>query len=354
MIKLVLLVHGMGVHGSDWATDAIAGIRKAADSFGLADGLADTMTEGKVALVPITYDQQFTALLGQWGSDSRALSDFITANSIGVPANIVNWLNNADATDNNFLWSHVVDVILYRFFSEVTTNVRVHVMTQVAKAWADALAADTTARVSVVAHSLGTSVTHDSLALLGTKPPPGCEGFLAGDRRLANLFMVANVSRILETSPQVYDSTIAPPSVRGSTAYCAAMFNVHHELDPFTAPRRFKPTWGGSDYVEVTTTAVREFNVHSFERYIGDPRVHVPLLRSLFGFDAIGDAAARSAIAAYDAAPGPPCPQALAEFVQDCRQRVELIQDSNDIKTLIAAGVHFLADVDAVRKKCKP
>jgi hypothetical protein len=353
MVKALLLTHGMGVHGADWATDAITGIKNAADSFGLGDPFSETITDGKVALIPITYDEHFTDLLDFWGHDARELSHFITDNSISVPSNLIGWLDKADETENNFLWTHVIDVILYRYFSEVTTNVRVHIMEAVAKVWAEALAADTTARVSVMAHSLGTSVMHDSLALLGTKPPPGCEGFLAGDRRLSNIFMVANVSRILETSPQAFASIIAPPSVRGSTAYCANMFNVHHELDPFVAPRRFKPTWGGSDYVDIETTAVREFNTHSFERYIDDPRLHVPLLRSLLGFDAISNKDAADAIAAYEKAPGPACPQALADFLKDCRQRIHLIEDSSDVKTLIAAGVHFLADVEEVREKCK-
>jgi pimeloyl-ACP methyl ester carboxylesterase len=353
MTRVILLVHGMGVHGSDWAKDAIAGLTKAAKTYQLDGKLGATIKKGAVAIKTVEYDSQFTQILGRWGNDSRTLADYIAANSLAVPANLISWLNNADNTENNFLWSHVIDVILYRFFSEITTSVRVHVMQQIAQAWKDALDIDSTARVTIVAHSLGTSVAHDSLALLSTKPPQGCDGFLAGDRRLAGIFMVANVSRELETLPQVYDSTIAPPSVRGSNAYTAELFNVHHELDPFTAPRPFKPAWGGNDYSDITTTAIREFNTHSFERYIDDPRFHVPLLRSIFGFDAVSEPASAAAIAAYDAASGPPCPQVLADFVQDCRQRIQIIEDSSDIKTLIAAGVHFLADIEAVRARCK-
>lgn len=353
MTRVILLVHGMGVHGADWATDAVAGLTKAARTYKLDEMLSDTIVKDKVAINAIEYDSQFTHILARWGNDSRALADYITANSLVVPANLIGWLKNADETENNVVWTHVVDVILYRFFSEITTSIRVHVMQQVAKAWKEALDLDSTARVTVVAHSLGTSVLHDSLALLSTKPPLGCEGFLAGDRRLAGIFMVANVSRELETTPSVYDSTIAPPSVRGSQAYCAELFNVHHELDPFTAPRRFKPAWGGDDYSEIQTTAVREFNTHSFERYIDDPRFHIPLLRSVFGYDAVSPGDASAATAAYDAAPGPPCPQALSDFVANCRQRIQLIEDSSDLKTFIAAGVHFLADVEAVRGKCR-
>lgn len=353
MTRVILLVHGMGVHGSDWATDAIAGLTKAAKTYRLDGKLGATIKKGAVAIRTVEYDSQFTQILGRWGKDARALAEHISTNALPVPANLISWLNNADQTENNFLWSHLIDVILYRFFSEITTSVRVHVMEQVARAWKEALDVDSTARVTIVAHSLGTSVTHDSLALLSTKPPQGCDGFLAGDRRLAGIFMLANVSRELETSPQVYDSTIAPPSVRGSKAYTAELYNVHHELDPFTAPRRFRPSWGGDDYSDIITTGIREFNTHSFERYVDDPRFHIPFLQSIFGFDAVDEAAAAAAIAAYDAAAGPPCPQMLADFVQDCRQRIQLIEDSSDIKTLVAAGVHFLADIQAVRARCK-
>jgi hypothetical protein len=354
MTHVILLVHGMGVHGADWATEAITGIRKAANTYALGGTLSTDIAKGKVAIRTVEYDSQFTQILTRWGKDSRALADYITTNSLAVPANLIGWLRNADTTENNFVWTHLVDVILYRFFSEITTSIRIHVMQQVAAAWSEALATDSTARVTIVAHSLGTSVVHDSLALLSTKPPAGCDGFLAGDRRLAGIFMVANVSRELETTPGVYDSTIAPPSVRGSQAYCGRLINVHHELDPFTAPRRFRPAWGGDDYTDIRTTAIREFNTHSFERYIDDPRFHVALLRSVFGYDAVSETAAAAAIAAYAAAPGPPCPQALSEFVQDCRQRIQIIEDSSDLKTLIAAGAHFLADVEAARARCKP
>jgi hypothetical protein len=351
MARVLMLVHGMGVHGADWATDVKADIVAAAQTFGLDGGFSETLDDDAVTLVPISYDARFRKWLDKWGNDSRELVSFIKKNSIKVPANIVGWLENVDATENNFLWSHVVDVILYRFFDLVTTDVRVSVAKDIAQTWRDALKVDPQAEVSVLAHSLGTSVTHDTLALLATAPPPKATGFLAGDRRLANVFMVANVGRILETSPQVFDSVICPPSVRAN-GYCGTMFNVRHDLDPFPAPRPFKPGWGGDDFVQIRTKAVREFNVHDFQHYLRDPRVHVPLLRSLFGFDAISPASAQEAMDAYEAARGSTCPERLAAFVQDCRQRVQLIEDSSDVKTLISAGAHFLADVQEIKAAC--
>lgn len=354
MTRVLLLVHGMGVHGADWGAGAVTAIRDAAESYGLADELTTAIEKDAVALVPIGYDDRFTARLARWGNDSRQLASFIRTNAIDVPVNIVSWLESADETENRFLWSHVVDVILYRFFNEVTQDVRVHVMKSVAEAWTEALDIDPSARVSVLAHSLGTSVTHDSLALLATNPPRDADAFLAGNRRLASLFMLANVSRILETLPRVYESVICPPTVQGSNAYCGVYYDVRHELDPVPAPRAFKPVWtAGGDYVQIRTTAMREFNVHSLERYLEDPRVHVPLLRSLFGHGAIDDATAAARIAEYDAEPGPPCVQVLKDFVADCRQRVRLIEDSTDVRSLLTAATHFLANVERARDRCK-
>jgi hypothetical protein len=354
MTKVLILVHGMGVHGTDWSAGAIEALTTAAQSYGLADPFATQPTKDAVALVPVSYDGRFTDWLDRWGNDSRMLATFIKRNAIDIPTNLISWLETADATENNFLWSHVVDVLLYRFFNEVARDIRVHVMKDVAKTWKEALTLDENARVSVLAHSLGTSVVHDSLGLLATDPPRGATGFLAGDRRLASIFMVSNISRILETLPRVYESVICPPSSQGSRAYCGVYYNARHVLDPFPAPRAFKPVWTqGGDFVEIRTTAVREFDVHSLDRYLEDPRLHIPVLRSLFGHGSIDAATAQRRIDAYDAQPGPPCPQALDDFVTARREGVRLIEDITDIKTLFIAGTQFLTDIERARARCR-
>ena len=130
-------------------------------------------------------------------------------------------------------------------------------------------------------------------------------------------------------------------------------FNARHELDPFPVVDAFRPPWQGADYVKIETTAVREFNTHSFERYLQDPKVHIRLFRALFGFSKISDETMKHATDTYDATPGPACPQVLKDFIADCRQRVSLIKSSTNVFTLITSGVQFLREVEDMRAKCK-
>jgi hypothetical protein len=149
MTRVLMVVHGMGVHGQNWEQGVRDTLATAAADYGLTNELAG------IEITPISYDDQFKKWLARWGNDSQALTKYIKQNSIGVPANIVSWLENVDKTEDKFLWSHVVDVLLYRFFSVVSTSVRVQVALQIARRWRDALKQNAGAEVSILAHSLG-------------------------------------------------------------------------------------------------------------------------------------------------------------------------------------------------------
>src|SRR5688572_20961772 len=107
MTRVLMIVHGMGVHSTDWATDIIADLKKAATPYGLAGGFSDQLDDDKVTLAPIAYDDRFVDWVAKWGNDSRELAKFVRRQAIDMPANIVDWLERADKTENNFLWSHV-------------------------------------------------------------------------------------------------------------------------------------------------------------------------------------------------------------------------------------------------------
>ena len=68
------------------------------------------------------------------------------------------------------------------------------------------------------------------------------------------------------------------------------MFNVRHELDPFTWVQRFDPPNDGSwipaefydfAYYPIRTSAIRKINTHDFTEYMENPNVALPLLAQL-------------------------------------------------------------------------
>jgi hypothetical protein len=95
--------------------------------------------------------------------------------------------------------------------------------------------------------------------------------------------MVANVSRVLNTVLEVanpYNSLVRPSTEEDGM--CRNFFNVHHELDPFTWPKRFKrvktDNWiRQSDfnerYLDIETQMVTRYNTHDIKQYFEDPRV---------------------------------------------------------------------------------
>src|SRR6185295_15808904 len=119
--------------------------------------------------VPISYDGVFTQYLEKWAESSAELEAFATLHGVALPQ-FFKWLSLASKTEKNFFWSHVVDVLLYRLFQIVTAEVRLRIRLDIAKELTAQMDGGNVVDASVLAHSLGASVAHDSLALLATQP----------------------------------------------------------------------------------------------------------------------------------------------------------------------------------------
>jgi hypothetical protein len=152
-----------------------------------------------------------------------------------------------------------------------------------------------------MAHSLGTAVAHDALAELGgSNTLDGKANTLSAQNfKFASIHMLANVSRILQSSPKVYDSVVRPGTRRQANRYCMKMYSHQHSLDPFTIPRKFAPvTWGPR--LEVNDLShYRGWNIHGWKHYLDHPRVHVPILKELTRATAISSEQLRTAVDAY-------------------------------------------------------
>jgi hypothetical protein len=208
-----------------------------------------------------------------------------------------------------------------------------------------------------MAYSLGTSVAHDALSWLanGTHPefgdlrPPGV--------RFRQLFMISNVSRVLEKAmqgdPDVYESPISPRSVRGDDAYFDEYFNFRHMLDPFTVPKRFEPQWTGSDFHPVERLLhVGDFNTHAWEHYLDNPEVHIPIFNALEGFKVITDDVAHSAIENYKVSPVPLCKAGLDFWTSETRKISAALEVDPSVPKLIELGAKFFATAAIAKQMC--
>lgn len=289
MTKHVLFVlHGMGLHESSWFEQGEGPWETLKSASRKYKFFQSRPLDELVDRVIVNYDDVFRNLLGRWQADTRTIQEYDPTNTIG---DSLSWLANCAETDKNFFWTHVVDVAMYRCIPVYRQAVRITVIKQIADKIVAALAADPATRFSVLAHSLGTAVTHDSLHLLGTKNWDNHANALNPVQfRFANIFMVANVSRLLQTEDAemrpVYKSIVRPGRLGNRESYCVQYHNFRHEADPFAFPRAFEPAdW--KNYENVVIRHYRRPNIHDLSHYLLNPSVHVSVLRALVGNDAV-------------------------------------------------------------------
>lgn len=310
MKHTIFLLHGMGNHTGDWAKeqgylDAIKQV------YGQYEILAKKPIEDRFEFVPVSYDHIFADIVKIWADNAKMISAL--AAETGAPVGkLVNWLKGAGELNSNFAWSHAADVLLYRGFrlvrEAVCTNVANQIITVVNKQHTEFGKSSW----SVVAHSLGTAVIHDTLARIGApnKDWPGNLAFSSTNEQAKVVMMVANVSKVLEvkTVDEPYDAygqkdasgnfltTVAPGFSGQLGRECLYYVNIRHKLDPFTIPKMFNPLdWPDHAaalakpprYVYNEVEHIHDANVHDFAHYFKHPDVHVPFFQRLITPDII-------------------------------------------------------------------
>ncbi|USQ95000.1 hypothetical protein [Caulobacter sp. RL271] len=248
---ILFLVHGMGRYGV-WADGAYKPDQKSWFEecerelrANYARFIQDTVGAGAAfddlfVVKPIEYDSILDHFRAVWETQSDAWSQ------LGVGKGFIGGIQKffAKNSDDAFLWTHLADVALY-MAPTVRAHVQAHVATEITKVLAEALAAGRFSQWSVIAHSLGTAVTHDTVAQLArlTKTTWGkALGPIPSPRALV---MVANVARLLtDDAATLYADTLAPVGPRHPTYYISCA----HVLDPFTRLAPFKPAWTSPRY----------------------------------------------------------------------------------------------------------
>ncbi len=226
---------------------------------------------------------RFEELAGVFPNPGGFLSSFIGAYS--------SW-ESKFADEDDFFYTHWLDVLFYMTY--IGEAIRVDFQRKLAELIREA---SNPAKIHIVAHSLGTAVVHDALQKLY---PPGGEPlndsdawFSVEDHRLGSVWMVSNVSKLINSVIDFPDPTSPNSTVKAGSGGCAMRFyNVRHELDPFTFIKAFRPRNDGSwmshedydlFYRDIATELVLNANTHSFEQYIADPKVSLPLIARVIG-----------------------------------------------------------------------
>lgn len=349
MVTIVFLVHGMGDQPPDWSTSVRAKLDEVAARY-------EKFRNGppfsqRVEVVEIGYDDVFDKLVNQFAGDFANLERF--AQQAGRPiGKVAKWFPDANASERGFFWTHVVDVLLYHGFKLVRDEVRVKVMQQFAGKLKASMKGGQIVDAFVIAHSLGTAVTCDTLALLGSQPFNDSDAFLAGSMKFKGVFTIANVAKEVETDIDPFNSVLHPDSAvvnPPSEAYCTRFGNFRHTLDPFCRLIPFAPPNWGADFNSVEDLKhIHDLNVHGFEHYLDHPKVHIPIINGIFETPIIKSQERDDAIHNY--------PDVSSECNAELLAMQNFIQGLSapkDTQELVTAGAEFLARAQALREQCK-
>lgn len=295
---VVFLIHGIGdfKNREQWHNSYKSALPELYGRYEIAQDLPfDDLFE----LKPLFYNDELDGLRQRWADAAAQVLPLMKPGSGGAGAlqQLTEWAGSASKDD--FARTHALDVLFYRFFPNVAAAVRASVHKQLvagikgAKHW------------SVIAHSLGTAVVHDTLVWMfdpqapaGRLPP---EGF-----RMEALAMIANVSRLMESSGYVDEKdrklgsrwdayrSVVQPNAKVTKGVCSRFLNVWHTWDPVPLPRQFKPAADWPDaatrtvpgaFQDIQIDEIEDIDnlaeVHDLLHYLRNPRVHIPLFRSL-------------------------------------------------------------------------
>ena len=351
MTRVLVLVHGMGEYRPRWSADIVRKLDAVASQYpAFATGPRFSQ---RLTIEEICYDDVFSDVVSRWNRDADALDAWAKGAGRALPK-IVSWLRSPlPAKVKGFFWTTAVDPLLYRGFHLVRDDVRAQVMKQIADI-AERNMRGGAAEISVLAHSLGTAVVHDSLDALGRAPFEGNEALTAARWQFANLFMLADVCRLARNlvADIDYSTSIVRPTTAGTagTTYCQFFVNVWHRDDPFVLMAPFRPTTWGENYVPIGPLEhFHQANVHGYTHYLDHPLVHVPIINGTLGEPIISDADQAKALAAYPVTPAKRCDAQISTIIRTAQE----LGDADDLEDAIIGIAEFLATVQQAANACK-
>jgi hypothetical protein len=296
---IIFLVHGMGDTQPGWSRAIQAQIKRLYSGYLRLNLLVPF--DNNFTFHELWYNDKFEERRQAWKQNAQGVLNALK--SKGLQASAVTQLAKygEQPSADNFLGTHVLDVVLYRFIPQIASQIRSSLNEQILQRLTQE-PEDEVVHWSVIAHSLGTSVIHDTLHAMYSA------GLPASVTRPRTLAMLANVSRVLQNDFKVYTSLVNP-SLDAAKGLCDYYLNARHEWDLIPVPKMFKPVDDWPDlpsrrehrYQNLVINAIADKNVHDLAHYLQNPKVHIPLFRTLTWNDVIEVTEEEAAIAAYEA-----------------------------------------------------
>ena len=251
-MRTILLVHGMGQTTADeFRQSFIDSSKEALSLYGL-DTKWDKASEqfslnyapGKwenARVLSFGYNDLFEARRQTIGDESKTILERLESvemRSIPKPGLLtaISKLGKKFGEDK-FFQTHFGDVLMYAF-AVVGEQIRVALGQRISGLISSGTHPND---IHIVAHSLGTAVAHDSLALLSAKnETQGNRQLNLMTHKLGSLHMIANVSRVLAYVIDVDKSSVRP----GSSGCVSSYLQYNNNLDPFTRVAPFRARRG--------------------------------------------------------------------------------------------------------------
>jgi hypothetical protein len=196
---------------------------------------------------------------------------------------------------------------------------------------------------------------HDALAHLTTEPINGSGAYLAANgRRLDNLFMVGNVSRVLNrlTVPFYRSSVRCELAPGDGDAGIRHYASFRHSLDPIAAVRPFTPPGWGSRFMPVRVDHLLDWNVHDLEHHLRHPDVHVPILNRLLDFP-ITREQHRDAVADLREVGRDGCVEVVDRLRTQLRRARDLVTLVDDPVAMIRVATQIHGLTEEARAECR-
>ena len=289
MADKIFLLHGMGnfEDESDWHKPVEEWLEEFFEKYAKPNRkyLRDKNKKFSdyIEIIPITYGHIFSDILESWNLDTEPpMSDLSRDKISKVVFSYMSQLDEYSESDKNFISTHLADVFLYYKLQTVREEVKSYVGKQIADHLNNT---PPHLKWGIVAHSLGTSVAHDTLHALYTHTLKNGVQIKDEMSQAHLVMMLGNVSRILQTNPKVLspESTVQPEKA------CVKYVTAYHYLDPFTLYRPFKPeAWPTQEiffdedkYKLCDVKHILEPNIHSYLHYFKHPDVVEHFFNSL-------------------------------------------------------------------------